>query len=554
MPARRLVLTVAALAAVSAGAVLACSDDEAAPASVDAGVEAAVAETGARCDAVPEPTCTAAKCTAEAGEPAQCIGGACVKVKTADCQRIAGDFSGGNVIVLGALLAQNGANGGSGAARINSLELALKEINAAGGIGDPDPCKPSRTLALVACDDANLVGDAGPDAGPDADAGMAIDRIRAARHLIDDLKVPVIVGGSTSGATLDIAKNATMPAKVMQFAPSSTAIAITTPADFNASPDGTRLLWRAAPSDVAQSAALQKLFLQLEDQVKAAGTPTPRLALVTKNDAYGKGIESAFRNGLVVAGSPIPNANFIGIVYKTTPTDADGVEQAQAAADLTAFAPNIVVMAGTSEATTNILAAYEVPGAPTKPLYLLADGQKKPELTTLLDGKSEIDREDLRKRLRGTQPGVLTPLGQTFFNFTYKAAHGNESVLSYGMAGSYDIGYMLAYAIAATNGGPVDGTTIAKNMGLLTGGTGVLDVGPSSLPRGFESMRTGEKVDFNGASGALDFDVATGEAPSDYGVWCVKVDPNSSKTTFEEATGLSYDAKAQKVSGTYSCP
>lgn len=550
----RYLLSLGCFSAAAYGGLVACSDDpEAAPVTTDAGADGPITEqeTGTTCAPLPAKTCTAAKCTTDLGEPATCVANACVKLKTADCQRLGGDIASDDVVFIGALLAQNGANAVSGGARINSVDLAIKEVNAAGGIPDPDKCKPARKLAYVACDDANI-------AGGDAGTPNTIDRVRAGKHLTDDLKVPVIIGGSTSGNTLDIARSVTIPAKVMQFAPSSTAISITAPVDFNASPEGTRLLWRAAPSDVAQSIALQKIYTDLETAAKAAGVASPKIALVTKNDAYGKGIAAAFKTDLKVNGAAPTAASFADYVYKTTPADADGQLSSEVVTQLTAFAPNIIVMAGTSEATDDIVRPYEATARAVLPTYLFADGQKKAELAMLLDpadGKTPkaADPASLRARIRGTQPGSVTPLAQQFFNFGYKGAYGNDSVLAYGMAGSYDIAYLITYAIAATKGGPVDGTTLAKNMSLLVGGTQIVDVGSASLPKGLEAMRKGEKVDFNGASGPLDFDLATGEAPSDYSVWCVKIDPNTSKAIFLEATGLSYSAKDQKLVGTFAC-
>ncbi|MBX3200633.1 MAG: ABC transporter substrate-binding protein [Labilithrix sp.] len=561
MSIRGLLGIIVALAG-STGALLACSDDDGPSngAGADAGVDGAVSDldSGVTCPPVATPACNAAKCTADLGEPALCMDGACVKLKSADCPRAGGDLTGANQVLIGALLAQNGSNAASGTSRINSIELAVKEINANGGIPDPDPCKAPRTLAYVACDDANLAGDAGADSGP---VEPVIDRTRAGKHLVEELKVAAVIGGSTSGNTLDIAKNTTIPAKVLQFAPSSTAISITAPTDFNASPDGTRLLWRAAPSDTVQSVVLQKIFLQVEAEVKAAGVVSPKLALVTKNDAYGKGILGAFKAGLQVNGAPIPSANFAEYEYKTSAGDADGITQAAVVAELVTFAPDIIVMAGTSEATDGIMRPFETGDPATKPIYILADGQKKPELTALVSPTDTTlptlpapARDALRQRIRGTQPGVVTLLAQNFFNFGYKTAYGNDSVLAYGMAGSYDITYLLAYAIAATKGGAIDGTTLAKNMAFLVGGTNQISVGTVALSKGMTAMLAGEKVDFSGASGPLDFDLTTGEAPSDYSVWCVKVDPNNQQRVFEEAAGLSYSAKDQTLVGTFNCP
>ncbi len=532
------------------GIYAACSDDDpgAAPISiVDAAADTVRVDpdTGTSCPPAAAKACTAAKCTTDLGEPATCVADACVKLRSVDCPIVAGATDSDDVIVIGAMLAQNGSNASSGTARINSVELAIKEINTAGGIPDPDKCKPARKLALVACDDSNIIPDGGT---PAPDGGT--QRMRAAAHLIDELKVPAIVGGSTSGNTLDIAKRATVPAKVMLFAPSSTAISITAPTDFNASPDGTRLLWRAAPSDVVQSKVLQLSYAALEAETKADGGPANvKLALVVKNDAYGKGIQSAFEAGLTVNGvAAAGNPNFTAIVYKNTPADIDGVLQAQAVTDLTTFAPDIIVMAGTSEATTGILQPYEATNPAKKPNYLLADGQRKLELLAAVEASAS-----LRARMRGSVPGIVTALAQDFFNFRFKAAYPNNPQLSYGMAGSYDIAYMIAYAAAASKGAKVDGTTLAKNMAQLVGGTQVIDVGPQSLTQGMQAMVNGAKTDFNGASGPLNFDLASGEAPSDYTIWCVGIDPNTTKPIFNDATGQVYSAVDNKITGTYSC-
>lgn len=539
------------------GFLAGCGDDDApGGATPDAGADADAkpdAEPTDQCPPLPEPECTAAKCTTDPDDPHVCVEGECVQMKSLDCPRVGGDLEGGNVVVIGASLAQSGPNKASGEGRINSLELAIKEVNAAGGIRDADKCKPPRTLAFVACDDQNR------EASP-ADNLESIDRIRGAEHLLQNLKVPVIVGGSTSGTTMDLAKNAAIPANAMLFAPSSTAISLTNPPDFNPSPGGTRLLWRTAPSDVVQSVALRAIFLQLESELKAANGGEPiKLALVTKSDTYGAGIAEAFKKGLEVNGAAPTEDSFLDVVYKENAAATEGVDPADAVAALSAFQPHIIVMAGTSEATDEIVRPFEAANPATKPMYAFADGQKKAELTALVDAAdtktpAPTDREGLRKRIRGTQPGVLTPLAQSFFNVAYKEAYGTDSVLAYGMAGTYDIGYLITYALTASKGAPVTGTDLAKNMALLVGGTSKIDVGKTSLSKGMEAMLKGEKVDFNGASGPLDFDVDLGEAPADYGVWCIKVDPNDDKRVFEEATGQIYDSTKAELDGAFTCP
>ena len=60
-------------------------------------------------------------------------------------------------------------------------------------------------------------------------------------------------------------------------------------------------------------------------------------------------------------------------------------------------------------------------------------------------------------------------------------------------------------------------------------------------------------IDFNGASGPLDFDVTTGEADADIIVWCADVDPKGTATGFKRS-GLYYSAATKALVGAPSCP
>lgn len=539
------------LAGGATSALIACSDDDNnnGPATQDAGADTGTSETGSNCPPVQAPTCTSATCSAQfGGDAGFCIEGQCVAAITDDCKRAGGDLTGENQIIVGALLYADR----TGPARVNSLELAIDEINANGGVPDPDACKPARKLAFVHCDDGNA-----------GDAGAATDRIRGGNHLVKDLRAPVVIGNSTSAITLDVAANVTVPNRAMQFSPTSTAISIT---DFAASPDGTRLLWRAAPSDVGQSAALQKVFAQVEAILNKGAAV--KVALVTKNDAYGTGIAAAFQQGLQIGNAAPTGANLKTITFAVptgTPPNQDTSSVQAALAAVQSYGPDIVVMVGTEEASRYILIPYESshPNGPL-PYYIVADGQKKDDIVNVFNATPPAGYPSLpagggaslHDRLRGTQPGVVTQqLTQNFFNFGYKTRYGATSVLSYGMAGTYDIGYMIAYAAAAAKGQPITGTLLAQNMQFLVGGTEEIDVGQAALARGMSAMLGGQKVDFNGASGPLDFNLEKGEAPSDYSVWCVKNDPNNAgKFAFEEVAGTSYSARTQTLSGNYKCP
>ena len=78
-------------------------------------------------------------------------------------------------------------------------------------------------------------------------------------------------------------------------------------------------------------------------------------------------------------------------------------------------------------------------------------------------------------------------------------------------------------------------------------------MGPQGIFDALSALRAGENVDLNGALGDLDFDRATGEAPIDYAIVCLGVDDyGGAKGSVD--SGLVYDAKLKKLTGTMRCP
>ncbi|GAC1597405.1 MAG: hypothetical protein NVS3B20_20160 [Polyangiales bacterium] len=79
-----------------------------------------------------------------------------------------------------------------------------------------------------------------------------------------------------------------------------------------------------------------------------------------------------------------------------------------------------------------------------------------------------------------------------------------------------------------------------------------IEVGQKNITAAFaELSRAGAHIDFDGASGPLDFNVNTGEAESDILVWCVgQVGGKSALTN----SGLYYSALTKRLEGIFNCP
>ena len=79
-----------------------------------------------------------------------------------------------------------------------------------------------------------------------------------------------------------------------------------------------------------------------------------------------------------------------------------------------------------------------------------------------------------------------------------------------------------------------------------------IEVGPAAIPNALKLLREGRSLDLAGTTTTLDFDLDTGDAPTDYVVFCAKRGPKPG--TWEAAeSGLSLDARSGKLVGSPRC-
>lgn len=456
----------------------------------------------------------------------------CVSLTSEDCTTIVGNYQSDSAIFVGAVAPTMGSNEGTGISTQNGVKLAISDFDqTANGLPPIAGSTARRPLVLVGCND-----------GSDADTA-----VRAAQHLVDEVGVPAIIGAAFSGITIKMATEVTIPAGVLALSPSATSVAITDLAD-------NGLVWRTSPSDVFQADALAAYVPLIEAEVREQLAMAPgdkvKVFIAHKGDAYGNGLAQALEQKLVMNGAPAldisngPSYERFNFGNPDDPT-VDPTKYGEAVAGILALEPHIVLLLGTTETVTDLLGPIEQGwpvGAPYRPVHLGGDGFLVPELWGLVGAD-----DDLRRRCRGTVPGT-TGINFQAFAAEYNSKFQDGSPDVFGAAGGYDALYLIAYAAVAAGDTPLTGAVLAENLKKMVAGQSV-KVGSSSINSTFPILQSGQDIDFDGASGPLDFNVDTGEAPSDIQIWCMPIDGQGNAAS-GVSSGLAFIAATGTLEGT----
>jgi len=178
---------------------------------------------------------------------------------------VEGTRAGDGVLKIGTILPQTGSLAFLGPPEFAGFDLAISEINAAGGVlGKPV---------------VGIKGDSG-DATTDT-VNQTTDRLLAE-------KVDAIVGAASSGVSLKVIDKIT-GAGVVHFSPANTSPDFTTYKDKG-------LYFRTAPSDLLQGSVLGAVV---------SGDGHKNVAIINRNDSYGVGLTKALTAALTAAGSKV---------------------------------------------------------------------------------------------------------------------------------------------------------------------------------------------------------------------------------------------------------
>jgi len=312
-------------------------------------------------------------------------------------------------LVFGSLLPQTGDLEFLGPPEFAGVDLAVQEINEAGGVLGEKV--------------VNVRADSG-DGTPDI-AGQEVDK------LLNE-KVDVIIGAAASGVSITVIDKIT-GAGVVHFSPANTS------PDFDKPDvDPKELYFRTAPSDVLQGAVMANLVAQ---------DGASNVAIIARQDSYGQALADVVEQNFTAQGGNVVAKE----LYDANASNFSSEVQAVAAKD-----PEAVVLIAFNE-TTQIIPEMIAEGIGPKDVQVY-----------FVDGNTADYSEDFEpgtlEGVRATYPGAeLT--GD--FRERMLSVDPDLTELTYGPE-SYDA--VMSSALAAIAAGDDDGKAIGMNINDVTRG------------------------------------------------------------------------------------
>ena len=347
---------------------------------------------------------------------------------------------------VGTLLPTTGSLAFLGAPEIAGVDLALKDINEAGGVG-------GKCVSVTYTDSGDTTTDI---------ASQSVDKLHAAG-------VQAFVGAASSGVTLSVIDKV-IADKMVQVSPSNTAPSLSDYTD-------NGFYFRTAPSDVLQGRVLGNLMV-------ADGAT--KVGFITLQDPYGTGLQTNAQTSITAAGGSV-------VANETFPTGAKNVN-AQIDKVLAAK-PDAIAVISFDEAKVILPYLVKTKGWDPKKLYLV-------------DGNTADYSKDFTDfniaGAQGTIPGVIA---NDAFKKRLAEVNSKLTVFAYA-AESYDATMLIALAAteAAHKGEALTGDNIKKYMvDVSTGGTKVDFTQAGAFKKAVDIINSGGDIDYQGVSGPVTF-------------------------------------------------
>jgi ABC-type branched-subunit amino acid transport system substrate-binding protein len=372
------------------------------------------------------------------------------------------EYAGGDgTLTIGTVLPETGDLAFLGPPMIAGAEMAVQDLNEAGGVLDGD---------------VNLL--LGDEGGDGAIANQTVDRHIAAA-------ADAILGAAASGISLTFIDKVT-GAGLLQFSPSNTATTFT---DY----EDNGFYFRTAPSDALQGPVLA-------DTIIADGHSA--VAILARSDDYGRGLADATAEALEEAGAEV----LVNTVYDQNAQNFDADVQQVAAEN-----PDAVVVVGFDETSRILQSMIEQGIGPDAIGVYGVDGNRADDLAENVDPENP----GVIAGMRGTSPAAASNE-----EFTQRLQEFRPELQDTLFAPeSYDAVMIIALATAVA--GTDDPSAVQAEINGVTqeGGTECEDFASCK-----ELIDGGEDITYNGVLGVLNFQEAGEPGAGSYDIWEVQDD------------------------------
>jgi branched-chain amino acid transport system substrate-binding protein len=367
------------------------------------------------------------------------------------------------VIPIGVIFELTGTAGEYGLAAAKSVEMAMRDLNDAGGV---------RGCRLVT---STMDSQGQPT--------VAVD---AANQLVQLKKVPVLIGSIASSTTIPILTSVTGPARVVQISPAASSPKLTLLAR-----DGRTngMFFRTVTSDALQGIAAARFALD---------HGLRRLTVVYVNNDFGVGLYGEFARAFKALGGII----VAGVAYQE--------RQASYGSEVTSAldsASDGLYLISTPVDGAAIARAWISQGGPRR--FLLNDGMNSAAFIASVGAK-------YLNEAYGTSSGTNQTASTRYFREQYKA-FAQLDPDSPAADRAYDAGAIIGLALAAA--GSTQSAAIRAAVHSVTDPKGtVIHAGKEEFSHGLALLRDGKPIRYEGVIGPVSFD-ALGDISGPFRLW-----------------------------------
>jgi ABC-type branched-subunit amino acid transport system substrate-binding protein len=479
-------------------------------------------------------SCSPKKCAADhGGEPWTCRPSdhACVAIASEDCHvsMERGDAEHDDTVWLGAMFPLTGPKADDyGKMNAEGAEFARREFaTATRGLQSAGSVRHVPRIALVVCDDEAMPA-------------------RAAKHLVEQVGVPAILGFGTGQTLVELAASELVPHEVVAMASLTSSPLATRVPQPSTLP---RLVWRTS-YDANEFADAAAIFVS-EFFAKRPGATSPTRVVVAR-DARQMSVSIAdeLSRSLVLDGTSVLQATdrFRELGLPDDPPNDRDVEAL--ARRFVEVRPTVIVFYAAwspSALFARIEGAW--PREAPRPTYLALSASTD-QLADFIGPSA-----DRRHRVFSVTTPTREPAALRFIA-RYNADRADRVTPFFNPSSTYDAFYALAYAIAAVGDGPIRGPSIASALTERHAEARAVEVGPLGVFDAISALNAGMGLDLVGASGTLAFGASTGSTLVDFSLVCTEVAaaPDAGATLVDRESGLVVRSRTHTLDGRFDCP